>query len=158
MSLLMPMKTKTTATLRPKPNWPRKPLLIPWITTKTGWTVRDTPPIRFVPGTTLAKMCREASAKLYVEVLYSERDNSIYLPDGWRADNLRRRSILLHELVHHLQYLNHAKVTCQSEYESQALQLQVSWLGEQGVDDPFDMIGLDPLWLMMLKECGEMAY
>ncbi len=132
--------------------------LIHWITTQTGWTVRDTPSIRFVPSATLAKMFSEASTKLHVEALYSERDHSIYLPDGWRADNLRRRSILLHELVHHLQYLNHAKVTCESEHEFQALQLQVMWLGEQGVDDPFDLTGLDPLWLMMLKECDEMAY
>jgi hypothetical protein len=132
--------------------------LIHWIAAKTGWTVREAPPIRFVPKATLAKMFSEASTKLHVEALYSERDHSIYLPDGWRADNLRRRSILLHELVHHLQYLNHAKVTCKSEYEFQAFQLQVSWLGDQGVDDPFDLIGLDPLWLMMLKECDEMAY
>jgi Domain of unknown function (DUF6647) len=132
--------------------------LIHWITTKTGWSVHDSPPIRFVPKATLVKMFSETSTGLHVEALYSERDHSIYLANGWRADNLRRRSILLHELVHHLQYLNHAKVTCQSEYEVQALQLQVTWLGDQGVDDPFDLIGLDPLWLMMLKKCDEMAY
>ena len=94
---------------------------------------------------------------LQVEALYSERDHSIYLSDGWKADNLRRSSILLHELVHHLQYLNHVKVTCESEYELQAYKLQLAWLGEQGVKDPLDYMGIDPFLFFMLGKCDEMS-
>ena len=61
--------------------------------------------------------------------------------------------ILLHELVHHLQYLNNVKVTCATEYEGQAVQLQVTWLREQEVDNPIDLLGIDPRFLLMLRQC-----
>ncbi len=93
----------------------------------------------------------------HVEALYSDRDHSSYLADGWKPDNLRRRSILLHELVHHLQYLNHKKVTCESEYELQAFKLQITWLNEQGIEDPLDFLGIDPLLVLRLGKCDEMS-
>ena len=108
--------------------------LIAWIVVQTNWAVRETPPIRLIPPAELLKMFPgETPADFHVEALYSEKDHVIYLSDTWRPDNLRDRSVLLHELVHHLQYLNHVKVTCESEYDFQAFNLQVAWLSEQGV-------------------------
>jgi hypothetical protein len=89
----------------------------------------------------------------HVEAIYSDQDHSIYLPDGWRAEDLRARSVLLHELVHHLQYLNHVKATCESEYELQAFKLQVAWLDEQGEDDPLGLLDINPYFLLMLGQC-----
>lgn len=131
--------------------------LIHWIAAKTGWPVRDAPPIKFVSRDDLAKMFGGTADGLHVEALYSDRDHSVYLPNGWKADTLRRRSILLHELVHHLQYLNHPKVTCESEYELQAFKLQLAWLSEKGVEDPLDFLGIDPFLFFMLGKCDEMA-
>ncbi len=131
--------------------------LIDWIIEKTGWAVRDAPPIKFASQEELAKMFGGTADDYHVEALYSDRDHSIYLPEGWKADDLRRHSILLHELVHHLQYLNHVKVTCVSEYELQAFKLQVTWLNEQGVEDPLDLLGIDPFLLFMLGHCDEMS-
>ena len=116
--------------------------------------MRAVPLIRFVPYAELVSIFSGGKGtKYHVESLYSETDHTVYLPDSWRADNLRDRSILLHELVHHLQYLNKVKADCPSEYEWQAIDLQLKWLGEQGVDDPLDLLGLDPRFLLMLRGC-----
>ena len=121
------------------------PSFIAWIVVKTGWTIQGVPPIRFVPYAELVKIYSGGKGTHYhVELLYSEEDHTIYLPDTWRADDLRDRSLLLHELVHHLQYLNSVKVTCATEHEWQALELQVTWLREQEVDNPVDLLGIDP--------------
>jgi hypothetical protein len=129
---------------------------IAWIVEKTGWTVREAPLIRFLPYAELVKIFSGGKATDYhVDALYSETDHTIYLPDSWRPDDLHDRSILLHEVVHHLQYLNNVKVTCQTEYEYQAIELQVTWLREQGVDDPLDLLHINPLFILMLRQCGD---
>jgi hypothetical protein len=129
---------------------------VAWIAEKTGWTVREVPPIRFVPYAQLVKMFRGGRAPDYhVESLYSEIDHTIYLPDSWRPENLRDRSVLLHELVHHLQYRNNIKATCPGDHEYEAIELQITWLREQDVDDPLNLLGINPLFIFMLRRCGE---
>lgn len=129
-------------------------LFITWLVTKTGWSVREAPEIRFIPHTELVKRFSGGKGTDYrVEALYSETDHTIYLPDSWRPDDLRDRSILLHELVHHLQYLNNVKVTCASEYEWQAFELQIAWLHEQSVEDPLTLLGVNPLFIRMFRLC-----
>ena len=93
------------------------------------------------------------STDFHVEGLYSLEDHSIYLPEGWRGDDLRDRSVLLHELIHHLQYLNKIKAVCRAQDDWQALELQLAWLREQGVEDPVDLLDLNPLYILMLRQC-----
>jgi len=128
--------------------------LTAWIVRQTGWTVCDAPPVHFIPYAELVRNFTGGKPTASrIEALYSDRDHSIYLPDSWRADALRDRSILLHELVHHLQYLNKVKATCSSEYELQAVKLQVTWLREQGVEDPLNLLGINELFIRMLGQC-----
>lgn len=128
--------------------------LIAWVATRTGWTVRAAPSIRIVPYTELVKIYSGGKGTDYhVESLYSETDHTIYLPDSWHSNDLRDRSLLLHEIVHHLQYLNSVKAICSSEFEWQALELQVTWLRQQEVDDPIDFLGINPRFLLMLRQC-----
>lgn len=129
-------------------------LMVTWIAEKTAWAIREAPPIRFVPYADLVKIFGGGKpTDFHVEGLYSDEDHIIYLSDAWHADDLHDRSVLLHELVHHLQYLNHMKATCASEYEWQAVELQVAWLREQGVEDPLSLMGVSRLFLYMLRQC-----
>lgn len=130
--------------------------LIAWIAAQTHWTVHETPPIRLIPfEETQKRFNAEEPTRLYIGAFYSEKDHTIYLPGNWHPNALRDRSILLHELVHHLQYLNHVKVTCESEYEFQAFKLQAAWLSEQGVEYPLDLMGVDLRYVLMLSHCPE---
>jgi hypothetical protein len=130
-----------------------------WIVEQTHWTSSALPPIRFIPAAEIQKvLSSEEAIDLKLEAFYSEKDHSIYLADSWRPDDLRDRSILLHELVHHLQYLNHVKELCTGEFELEAFRLQINWLSEQGVEYPVDLVGIDPLVILMLGRCDEMSF
>ena len=133
-------------------------VLIAWIAMQAHWTILDAPPIRLIPSEEIQKLfTAEDPTGVNIGAFYSEKDDTVYLPDSWRSNKLRDRSILLHELVHHLQYLNRVKATCPGEFEWQALHLQVDWLSEHGIEDPFELMGLSPLFLM-LPQCDEMSF
>jgi len=130
--------------------------LIAWIVAKTNWTACDTPVIQFVPPEELVKRYTAGkSAAPHIEALYSNKDRVVYLPDGWSLDNLRDRSALLHELVHHLQMLNKVKTTCRAEYEWDAYKLQTAWLREQGIEDPLQFLGINLMAIYVFSRCPE---
>jgi len=85
--------------------------------------------------------------------LYSRETHIVYLRDTWNPDNLFDRSLLVHELVHHLQMLNKLRMACPEEYEAQAYQLQIEWLREQGIQDPYKLLGLTELAIDSLSQC-----
>lgn len=130
--------------------------LIAWIVAKTGWTADDMPAIQFIPHEELAKRYADGNtAAPRVDALYSDKDDTIYLPSGWNLHNLRDRSALLHELVHHLQMVNKVKVNCQAEYEWDAYKLQIAWLREKGVEDPLKLMGVDLMAIYVFSHCPE---
>jgi len=134
-------------------------ILIAWIAAQANWTVHDAPPIRLIPSAEIQKIfTAEEETGFNIGAFYSEKDHTVYLPDNWHPNDLHDRSILLHELVHHLQYLNHVKELCPGEFEFQAFKYQVDWLSEQGVEYPVDLIGIDPLEILMLGRCDEMSF
>jgi hypothetical protein len=131
-------------------------VLIAWIVKQIHWTFHKTPPIRLVTSEEIQKrFTAEDPTGFHLEAFYSEQDHAIYLPDSWHPNTLRDRSILLHKLVHHFQYLNHIQVTCESEYEFQALKLQAAWLSEHTVEYPLDLMGVDLRYVLMLSHCPE---
>ncbi len=132
--------------------------LIAWIAAHSNLAAADVPQIRLVPKIDMTALYHDtASAKNYfrVEAFYLRAENTIYLPDNWQALGLRDRSVLLHELVHHLQAANHVKVACPAALERQAYNLQFTWLREQGVEDPYDFTGLDVLTVILASSCPE---
>jgi Domain of unknown function (DUF6647) len=134
-------------------------VLIGWIAAQTHWAIHQMPSIRLIPSEEIQKIfTAEEPTGFNIGAFYSEKDHTVYLPDGWHPNDLRDRSILLHELVHHLQYLNGIKATCPQECELQAFHLQVDWLSEQGVEDPLKLIGISPDFILMLGECDEMSF
>jgi hypothetical protein len=60
--------------------------------------------------------------------LYNDDTKTIYLPDGWAGRTPAELSILVHEMVHHLQ--NIAKLTheCPQAREKLAYEAQDKWL------------------------------
>ena len=130
--------------------------LTAWIIAKTGWTVGGVPAIRFVPPEELVKRYTGGkSTAPHIGALYSHKDDTIYLPDGWNPDNLRDRSALLHELVHHLQMANNVKAACRAEYEWDAYRLQIAWLREKGIEDPLKFLGINLMAIYVFSCCPE---
>ncbi|CAN7735396.1 hypothetical protein LJR220_001941 [Bradyrhizobium sp. LjRoot220] len=129
---------------------------IAWIVAQTGLLAPDHPPIHFVTSTELAT--RHGSpehSRLELQALYSRSEGSIYLPQQWLPDDLRQKSALLHELVHHVQRFNNIELPCIAAHERQAYDLQIKWLREQGVDDPYDLMKTNGLGIYMASVCRD---
>ncbi|MGZ9143232.1 MAG: DUF6647 family protein [Candidatus Binatia bacterium] len=66
--------------------------------------------------------------------VYSFSNDTIYLPEGWTGNTPAEISVLVHELVHHLQNRSGMKFECVQELEGTAYAAQERWLGLYGHD------------------------
>ena len=66
--------------------------------------------------------------------LYSNESKTIYLMDGWTGKTPAELSILVHEMVHHLQNVGQLKFACSEEREELAYKAQDVWLHLFGRD------------------------
>lgn len=131
---------------------------IAWIAAHSSLGTAQPPHIRFVPKQVMSSAYQAAARApnfFHAEAFYQPFTATIYLPKTWRVGDLRDRSVLLHELVHHLQTANHIKASCMGALERQAYDLQFKWLRENGVADPYDFTGLDVLTVIIAGTCPE---
>jgi uncharacterized protein DUF6647 len=127
-----------------------------WIIAQTGWSAPVHPSIHFVTRRELVRLHGSPDSNaMDVEALYSHSEGSVYLLREWRADDLRHKSTLLHELVHHAQRSNSVVLPCTAAYERQAYDLQIKWLHEQGVADPYGLIKTNELSIYLLSACRD---
>ncbi|WP_212525349.1 DUF6647 family protein [Actibacterium sp. MT2.3-13A] len=63
----------------------------------------------------------------------------VFLVRPWSEGDSRQVSVLLHELAHHVQFLNRG-FDCRQAAEWEAYQLQAKWLAERGVEPAFDWL------------------
>ncbi len=84
--------------------------------------------------------------------MYNDDTKTIYLPNGWAGRTPAELSILVHEMVHHLQ--NVAKLThdCPAAREKLAYEAQDKWLALFGtsLEDEF---GIDAFTLFAKTGC-----
>lgn len=64
-----------------------------------------------------------------VVAIYDDTKRTIYLPDGWTGTTPAELSVLVHEIVHHLQTTGKLKFECPAQREAMAYQAQEKWLG-----------------------------
>jgi hypothetical protein len=127
-----------------------------WIIAQTGWSAPQHPSVHFVTRRELVRLHGSPDSNaLEVQALYSHSERSIYLLREWRADDLRQKSTLLHELVHHAQRSNDVELPCTAAYERQAYELQIKWLREQGVADPYDLIKTNEFSIYLISACRD---
>jgi hypothetical protein len=79
----------------------------------------------------------------------------IVLRRDWQADSVRDLSILLHELVHHMQHSAGVEpLPCRAvAWEQPAYSTQMAFLKAEGLD-PLPTIGISPLHQRALTSCG----
>jgi hypothetical protein len=129
---------------------------IAWIIAQTGLSAPGHPPIHFAtPAEMAIRFGSPENSGLELQALYNRSEGSIYLPQEWQPNDLRQKSALLHELVHHVQRFNNIDLPCVAALERQAYDLQIKWLREQGVDDPYDLIETNELSIYMLSVCRD---
>jgi hypothetical protein len=116
-----------------------------WIVIQTGLATVAPPNIVFVEQDRLVQSAAGAGAvgSSQIRALYRQSDRTIFLRSNWDAASLNDRSELVHELVHHFQNAHDLKYGCDAEREELAYKLQMTWLRENGVQDPYEFLELN---------------
>jgi hypothetical protein len=103
-----------------------------WLSVSFGLPdVEDHPRIRTLPPQILSEIRYgpiELARRREVLAIYDERKQTILLSHGWMSHNPADVSILVHEMVHHLQSRAGLTYPCQAAREQLAYQAQARWL------------------------------
>ncbi|MDP2618776.1 MAG: hypothetical protein Q8P46_01135 [Hyphomicrobiales bacterium] len=87
-----------------------------------------------------------------VQAIYDDRSRTIYLPEGWTGATPAEVSVLVHELVHHLQNIAELKYDCSGAREKPAYRAQARWLEVFG-KNLVDEFELDAMTILMRTSC-----
>tara|TARA_B100000424_G_scaffold57092_1_gene41149 strand:+ start:311 stop:799 length:489 start_codon:yes stop_codon:yes gene_type:complete len=152
-----------------------------WIHNATGWVVPEVPNVKFLESMDLrayaygcnlnpipshnkdicdAREFWELDTKGVPLALYDHVDKIIILNKNFDITTVHDKSVLFHELVHHVQYHNgiDSTVNCQAELEKEAYNLQDKWLQEKYGVTVWDTIKLNRLFFMVITNCDNLMY
>lgn len=87
-----------------------------------------------------------------VIAVYDDDAGIIYLPNTWSGKTSADISVLVHEIVHHMQNQAHTKFACDEDREKMAFAAQERWLELSG-EDLMTAFGIDPLTLLVRTNC-----
>jgi hypothetical protein len=87
-----------------------------------------------------------------IMAIYVDATNTIYLPEGWTGQTPMELSVLVHEMVHHLQSIAGLRYECRQAREKLAFLAQDRWLDlfGQSLGSAF---GIDPFTLLVRTRC-----
>jgi hypothetical protein len=136
------------------------PTLLVWIAVKMGFAVSPPPRIVFVDHTKMSELAHgpAITPNPQLRALYDRRTMTIYLRANWSAVSLVDQSELVHELVHHAQTTQQIPYQCAAAREELAYQLQVAWLKEQGIADPYELLQINHFFVVMVSMCRDVDY
>ena len=83
---------------------------------------------------------------------YDESGPVIYLTESWSGRTPEQLSVLVHEMVHHLQASNDKRFACPAEREGLAYRAQDAWLQLFGMDLK-SAFGIDAATLLVATAC-----
>jgi hypothetical protein len=87
-----------------------------------------------------------------VVAVYNDDTKTIFLPETWSGTSPGDLSVLVHEMVHHLQGEARLKYACPAERETLAYAVQEKWLGLFGKSLASEF-AIDPLTLKLSTAC-----
>jgi len=87
-----------------------------------------------------------------IHAYYGDAERTIYLPDTWTADSPAQVSLLVHELVHHVQNVSGANHPCPAAREKAAYRAQSQWLELMGTSLEAEF-GIDAMTLLVRTNC-----
>jgi hypothetical protein len=112
----------------------------------SGFTIQGE---RYPDAATRMESSGDASG---IYALYDDKRQTIYLREDWQGRTFTEVSVLVHEMVHHLQNLAGMKYACVHERERLAYEAQGKWLAMFG-KDPGEEFGIDPFTVFARGLC-----
>ena len=131
-------------------------LMLAWLAATFGLPTDIPPPdVRFLPAQALVEIRYGAAAGRNgneVIALYDDATRTVLLRQGWNGRDVVDSSVLLHELVHHVQNVASLRYPCAAAREELAYAAQARWLAlfGQDLDGAF---GLDEPLLRLTYVC-----
>ena len=140
---------------------PREPP--PLLDTITLWLAANfnlptpvkTPALVNVPDAELVAMRYGPGASVtpgMVVAVYDDLGGTIYVSESWTGRTPAELSVLVHEMVHHLQQVADMRFACPNEREVLAYRAQEAWLGLFG-ESLQSAFGIDPATLLVGTVC-----
>jgi len=123
--------------------------------------IQEAPRIEFIPPTSMAQIRYHGSVGNQampldlgrdIVAVYDDSKRTIYLPEGWTGVTPAEQSLLVHEMVHHLQNLGNLKYECPEAREKLAFAAQKQWLELFGLG-LLSEFELDPFTLLVRTSC-----
>jgi hypothetical protein len=117
--------------------------------------VHQQPDIKFVTHQEMVALRHGGSAlntASEIVALYDDRVRAILLSDRWTGDTPAELSVLVHELVHHVQNVAKFTYLCPEERETLAYAAQEKWLSLFG-QSLLTAFEIDPLTLKIRTAC-----
>jgi hypothetical protein len=116
----------------------------------------ESPSLIFASAETMARM-RYGPGVPYdpgeVVAVYRDDENAIYLGEGWDGRTPADLSVVVHEMVHHLQNAAGTGFACPGEREDMAYRAQEEWLGMFGTSLAAEF-EIDAMTLMLRTSCA----
>jgi len=130
--------------------------IVTWLSVNFGMpAIYDHPNIVLMPQAEVT-MLRYGTNQLQdgraVIAVYNDARHSVAMVDTWNGRTAAELSVLVHEMVHHLQ--NRAALTypCPAARERLAYAAQEKWLGQFGSNLEKEF-GIDPMTLKLVTSC-----
>jgi hypothetical protein len=131
-----------------------------WVSEATDLPMpRTLPEIRFAASEDMGRLMRTAALSpsgdgvAEIVAFYDTPAHAIYLPSGWSGATPGELSVLVHEMVHHVQAEAGRRFACPAERERQAYDAQARWLALFGSDLSREF-GIDRMFLLVATTCG----
>lgn len=134
--------------------------LTAWIAAQTGLAAVEPPRIQFVGPVVMTETAFGPGARPSSQLrgLYRQDDRTVFLRSTWNAEDLRDRSELVHELAHHFQNAHGLKYDCGAAREKLAYELQIAWLRENGIRDPYEFLQINAFFVVMASLCRDVDH
>lgn len=110
------------------------------------------PSIEFAAPEVIADLRQRGSPGDDVVAVYRDDVETIYLPRGWTGATAGELSVLVHEMVHHLQNAGGLRYACPGERERTAYEAQGRWLDMFG-SNLNDAFGINQMTLLVRTRC-----
>ncbi len=127
-----------------------------WLATNFDLAFSAEPPaLVTVPDTELVAMRYGVGTAVRpgeVVAVYDDPGRTIYLSDSWTGSTPAELSVLVHEMVHHLQSVSDMRFACPAEREVVAYRAQEAWLGLFG-ESLESAFGIDAATLLVGTVC-----
>jgi hypothetical protein len=127
-----------------------------WLSVSFGLPhVQDHPSVRTLPPQALSEIRYgpvDVTRRHEVLAVYVDRTQTIFLSDGWVSHDPADVSVLVHEMVHHLQGKAGLTFSCPAARERLAYEAQARWLALFGLTLEGEF-GIDPMALKISSGC-----